>query len=257
MSLVKYATLFELIKYDKNTMVFSAECVGRRQARSARMTVDKKDEQLKRVKTGDGSVTYHDSEFDETYHSNTGAKEEADKKYALACGIDSMDAVEVLDICFGLGYNTAAAIDLFKGKRIKIVALENYQGIIDEIINLVDNDEYPFSCSEMMKQVAKTGKYDDGRVTIELIMGDALETIKYLDVNRFEVVFLDPFSPKRCPPLWTEEFFKDIHHVMKKSGVVATYSCAGQVRRNFEGAGFKVSDGPTVGRRSHGTLAQK
>ena len=212
---------------------------------------------LKKVKTADGSVTYHDSMFDETYHSTTGAKEEADKKYALACDSAGRDSVDILDICFGLGYNSAAAIDTFTRNRLRIVGLEVYRGIVDEIVTMVDAGEYPFSCSAMMKEVASAGKCSDGTVSVSLVMGDALETIKKLGDASFDVVFLDPFSPSRCPSLWTAEFFTDIFRVLRAGGMVATYSCAGSVRRNFKSAGFAVSDGPVVGRRSPGTIARK
>ena len=42
---------------------------------------------------------------------------------------------------------------------------------------------------------------------------------------------------------------------MKKNAVLATYSCAGIVRKNLEEAGFEVKDSPAVGRRSPSTIA--
>lgn len=212
---------------------------------------------IEKVTTKDGSVTYHDSGFCETYHSTSGAKEEADKKYAETCGIASRDSVDILDICFGLGYNSAAAIDRFKGKRMSIVALEIYPGIIGEIKQLCKDKEYPFKCADIMRAVAEKNKYADKTVSVNLIMGDALTTIKPLRSASFDVVFLDPFSPKRCPELWTEEFFREIYRVMRKQSMLATYSCAGVVRRNLKAAGFVVEDGPRVGRRSPSTVARK
>ena len=209
----------------------------------------------KKVLTDDGSMTCYSSEYDEHYHSVSGALTEADKKYAKVCGIEDRESVSVLDICFGLGYNSAAAIDSFRGKRITIVCLESYQGIVDEIVNM--GEEYPFDCKQIMQSVAKEGTYADDRVSVKLIMGDARETIKGLDEGMFDCVFLDPFSPKKCPELWTKEFFDSIFRVMKKGGKLATYSCARVVRENLVAAGFSVSDGPIVGRRGPGTVAIK
>jgi tRNA U34 5-methylaminomethyl-2-thiouridine-forming methyltransferase MnmC len=212
---------------------------------------------IEKVATKDGSFTYHDSDFSETYHSTSGAKEEAEKKYAETCYIASRDEVNILDICFGLGYNSAAAIDQFKGNRLAIIALEIYPGIIGEIRQLCNEAQYPFKCADIMQAVAEKGRYSHKTLAINLIMGDARDTIKPLKSNSFDVVFLDPFSPKRCPELWTEEFFRDIYRVMRKNGVLATYSCAGVVRRNLKAAGFVVEDGPRVGRRSPSTVARK
>ena len=86
------------------------------------------------------------------------------------------------------------------------------------------------------------------------MLGDARDTMKKLNGN-FDVVFLDPFSPKKNPELWTKEFFYDIRKLMNKKGVLATYSCAKIVRDNLKKVGFSVKDGPCVGRKSPSTLA--
>jgi tRNA U34 5-methylaminomethyl-2-thiouridine-forming methyltransferase MnmC len=130
--------------------------------------------------------------------------------------------------------------------------------------------EYPFECSKIMRTVAAEGKYHGpvdtrrmpaekrkGIADVKLIMGDARETIKALPARSFDCVFLDPFSPKKCPELWTKEFFSQVYRVLRKKGMVATYSCAKSVRENFKAAGFTVRDGPVVGRRGPGTVAVK
>ncbi len=211
----------------------------------------------KKVLTKDNSPTFHSSEYDETYHSTSGALEEANKKYSDVVGIEKYDSVSVLDLCFGLGYNTAAALDKFTGSRMTVVGLESYQGIVDEIINLCDSGEYPFQCEYAMEHVAREGRYSDKTVSVELKMGDARETIKELKDSSFDVVFHDPFSPQKCPELWTEEFFKEVYRVMKKGGKLATYSCARVVRDNLKAAGFEVTDTKPVGRRAPGTMGVK
>jgi len=205
-----------------------------------------------KIITKDGSTTFHSSWYDETYHSVSGAREEAVEKYAKPCKIGEREKVAVLDICFGLGYNSAAAIDMFSGKNLRIVALESDHEIVSEITKI----EYPFKCAEMMRKVAETGKYSDEKILIEILFGDARETVKKLKTS-FDVVFFDPFSPSKCPELWKKEFFDSIYGVMKKKGMLATYSCAGNVRRVLKEAGFSVSDGPCVGRRSPSTIATK
>ncbi|HLP79875.1 MAG TPA: hypothetical protein VK158_04530, partial [Acidobacteriota bacterium] len=73
------------------------------------------------VQTKDGSMTLHNSEYDQTYHSQSGAWEEAVEKYVKPCSIK--DGQRILDYCFGLGYNTLAALAC--ASRLSIVALEN------------------------------------------------------------------------------------------------------------------------------------
>ena len=75
--------------------------------------------------------------------------------------------------------------------------------------------------------------------------------------KKADAVFFDPFSPKKVPDMWEKEFFKDIFDAMKNNSILATYSCARVVRDNLKAVGFKVEDGPKIGRRSPSTLAIK
>lgn len=222
----------------------------------------------KKVRTSDGSITFHSEQYDEHYHSTSGALTEAHKKYAEVCKVYDRKEVDILDICFGLGYNSAAAIDRFEGSRISIVGLEIYEGIIKEIERM--GHEYPFECINIMMEVARKGHYKgpadtrkvevmrkEGEAEVRLIMGDARDTIKTLEDGSFDCVFHDPFSPRKNPELWTKEFFDEVYRVLRKGGMVATYSCARTVRDNLKAAGFTVKDGPIVGRRSPGTAALK
>lgn len=208
---------------------------------------------MKKVITKDGSMTYHNEECDECYHSKTGAIEESFKKFAELSNLKP--GAVVLDICFGIGYNSLAAIHLCK--PIKIIALENDQKIIDKIqeVEVADElkEDYEYIKKASLESEFKSG---DGEVQIKLLMGDARETVKQV-TEKVDAVFLDPFSPKKCPELWTEEFFKDIFDVMKDNAILTTYSCARVVRDNLEKAGFTVKDGPSVGRRSPSTIAMK
>jgi len=215
---------------------------------------------MEQITTKDGSVTYHSEEYGEAYHSLTGAKEEAIKKYAEPCRIAELAKdqgdITLLDVCFGLGYNSAAAIDaaldINPACRIVIIALENDQKILDETGNVKPD----FRSYGIIKEAAQKHEAKKGNVEVNILFGDARKKIKDINEKRsFDAVFLDPFSPKRCPELWTERFLSDIHCRMKKGAILATYSCAKLVRENMKKAGFEVKDGPVVGRRAPATLA--
>ncbi|MBT7903058.1 hypothetical protein HN587_04275 [Candidatus Woesearchaeota archaeon] len=212
---------------------------------------------LKKIKTNDGSITFHNSEYDETYHSNTGAEEEALKKFVEPSKLEGFSEVKILDFCFGLGYNSACAIDYFKGAKIEIVGLENDEKILNEILNVESN----FKCYSFFKKLVTLS--DRERVVtfenckIKLIVDDACKSIIDLEKNSFDLVYFDPFSPKKCPELWTEEVFSQVYRVLKKGGRLMTYSCASAVRKGLKTVGFEVIDGPCVGRRSPSTIAIK
>lgn len=203
---------------------------------------------MKLVKTKDNSETFFNEEYGEAYHSLTGAMEEAEEKYIKPLGVK--DHQVILDICFGLGYNSFAAIE--HAKHLKIIALEKDQEILNHLQNLNINNTY----NKIIKVLAKEHHYKDENYDLKLLLGPAQETIKTIK-EHFDVVFLDPFSPKKNPELWTAEFFKEIFIRMKPGAKMATYSCARSVRDNLKTVGFIVTDGPAVKRRGPSTTAQK
>lgn len=202
---------------------------------------------MKVVQTKDNSYTFFNEKYQEVYHSLTGALEEAQKKYIEP--LEVKDNQTILDICFGLGYNSYAAIE--NAKNLKIIALEIDQDVLNQLQELDISPKY-----KIIQKVAKDHYYKDKDYEIKLLLGPAEKTIK--DVKeKFDVVFLDPFSPKRNPELWTKEFFEDIYKLMKPNSKMATYSCARSIRDNLKAVGFKVIDGPCVKRRGPSTIAIK
>jgi tRNA U34 5-methylaminomethyl-2-thiouridine-forming methyltransferase MnmC len=216
--------------------------------------------------TEDGSVTFISKKYDEAYHSLTGAREEAFKKYAEPCKIKELakkDHIKILDVCFGLGYNSAAALEVALKEnpncKITIIALENDEEIlrqIDKITPQIDHYDIIKSLAKQEGEIKELKENNKTNVHIKLLLGDARVTVDLIK-EEFDAVFFDPFSPKKCPELWTKEFFEKVNKLMKKDAILATYSCAGEVRRNMADAGFKVVDGPVVRRWSPGTLGIK
>ncbi len=228
---------------------------------------------MQQTTTKDSSITFYNEKYSEHYHSVSGALEEAFEKFAGPCKLKN--GMRVLDVCFGLGYNSLAAISL---ANVEIVALENDLAILKQIKDIkmpinyefnsnktknigTNNHDKNYPSPEMLKHnyekikiAAESLNYADDKIKLKIILGDARETIKNLN-QKFDAIFLDPFSPKKCPELWTKEFFEDTRKTMKTNSVLATYSCAGIARKNLEKAGFYVKDGPSIGRRAPSTIA--
>ncbi|MDP2906836.1 MAG: MnmC family methyltransferase [Nanoarchaeota archaeon] len=204
---------------------------------------------MKSVVTGDGSITLYSENYQDHFHSKSGALEESFKKFVEPCNLKP--GAVILDIGFGLGYNILEAIHSVK--NIRVTSLEKDENVLKEVQN-INVPEHLEKDYDTVKKAAKNLHYKDDDVEIEIVLGDAVETVKILK-ERFDAVFLDPFSPLKNPELWTEEFFKDVKKLMKKDVVLATYSCARSVRENLKNAGFLIKDGPVVGRRGPSTLA--
>ncbi|MGM5481935.1 MAG: tRNA (5-methylaminomethyl-2-thiouridine)(34)-methyltransferase MnmD [Nanobdellota archaeon] len=213
---------------------------------------------MRKIITKDNTITFYNEEIGDVYHSESGAKQEAFEKFAKPALIPFMtnppQIIEILDICFGLGYNSCAAIDFITrhmpDTKIIITGLENDEKILQKVNEL--NPE--FENYEKIKQAVKVN-YNAQLLKINIIQGDAISTIE--NVGQIDIVFHDPFSPKKQPSLWTEELFRKAYNKLRKGGILLTYSCAKKVRENLLKAGFRVEDGPCVGRRAPSTIAVK
>lgn len=218
---------------------------------------------LEKVETRDGSTSYKNNDVDETYHSLSGATNEALRKHVRPSKLLDKEDVVVADICFGLGYNSIVAIAEHQKKYlegiIQIFAFENDKEILDKI-HEVDYGEYEAQAEiirNLLKKDTSPLTYEQDNVIITLYVGDIRESILEIVDDIFDVVFFDPFSPKKHPHLWSQELFSQIYRTMSKDAILTTYSCARMARENMLAVGFSVRDGPVVGRTSPGTLAKK
>ena len=216
---------------------------------------------LKKTVTRDGSETFLNEEVGESYHSFTGAIEEALHKYAIPCKIKELakaGKVVILDFCFGMGYNSAKAIDVALEENPDCEVIVYGLEYDPEIVQKIQEVNPPIKFFEHYKNLTPQSlEFKHGTVTVKILLGDARETVKTLLPDYFDAVFYDPFSPKTAPEMWTKDLFKEMFRVMKKDAVLATYSCARMARDNMAAGGLVYSDGPILGRRGPGTLATK
>jgi len=217
---------------------------------------------MKKILTADNSETFLNEQVGESYHSQTGAVEEALKKYAIPCKIKELaktrKKIRILDFCFGLGYNSAMAISVALEENpqceIEVIGLE-YD---PEIITKIKEVNPPISFYPYYQKLSPQNlEFREKKVQVRVILCDARETIKKLVNNHFDAVFYDPFSPKTSPQMWEIPLFQEVWRVMNSSAILATYTCARMARENMSKAGLFYDDGPIVGRRGPGTVATK
>ena len=187
------------------------------------------------VLSNDGSFTAYSKEYDEHYHSTKdGAlKESISKHINPAFSIKkNQKEINILDICFGLGFNTFATLLFYKQNnltsKLKIYSPELDSSLVKSLINF----RYPKEFEEfkpIIKAICEDGIYEDDNFYIEVFLGDAREYIKNF-TNKFDIVYQDAFSPTTNPILWTKEYFCDISDAIKKDGILTTYSVALRTR---------------------------
>jgi tRNA U34 5-methylaminomethyl-2-thiouridine-forming methyltransferase MnmC len=214
--------------------------------------------------TDDGSYTFFSEQFGQTFHSKYGAKEESIFKYAIPTLLAekaSLGHLRILDICYGLGYNSAAALATIWRSNpnctIEIIALELDRSVPVSAIehHLLNDWEEPIP--QLLTRLGRAELIETAKLKAQLIFGDARQTIDRVIDRSFQAdaIFLDPFSPTACPQLWTVEFIDRVAKCCAADGIIATYSCAAAVRAALVSARLFVGDSTPVGRKSPGTIA--
>ena len=209
----------------------------------------------------DGSYTAYSKEYDEHYHSTKdGALKESLQKHVIpAFELIEKDEVNILDICYGLGFNTLATILYYRQNRPK-TKLNIYSPELDaSLIKSLEYFTYPeefLELQEIIVALSCEGVYKDEQLFIELFLGDAREYIQRFE-NFFDIVYQDAFSPSTNPILWTKEYFADIAKAMKKEGVLTTYSIAFKTRLALYENGFYIYLNKGEGYRDATLASQK
>jgi tRNA U34 5-methylaminomethyl-2-thiouridine-forming methyltransferase MnmC len=337
--------------------------------------------------TNDGSVGLYSPDFDDIYHSSTGALTEAYEKFIMPINMDEIlkkDSIKILDICYGIGYNSKSFLNfifeknfLKKNKNFFSHADRNIKPIytdnnisqkstnyIDKIygdnifseisITAIDNDKIlaflspfiktgkkyfknknfdfekknigkhlkkdkriknhkiqkiinflifekiaqntpDFATNEAVMQILSSKEYAQffegdiraiyrlenprgyksileqilgplmgflhniyyrhvtnrykkdlkryklADINFDLKIDDARQVIKN-DNNLYNLIFLDAFTPSKCPCLWSYEFFKLLYDHLESDGMILTYSTSAAIRSAMQEAGFYIGN---------------
>ena len=214
--------------------------------------------------TQDGSFTLFSTEFNEAFHSHYGAKQESLLKFAVPTRLPILAEtgfVRLLDVCYGLGYNTAAALQTIwqvnPRCHVEVIGLELNPAVPIAAISYHLFDSWDDKYIKILTQIAFEHQIQIDHLQATLLIGDARSLILQVHESGFQAdaIFLDPFSPPHCPQLWTVEFIQKVSECLHLNGLLATYSCAAAVRTALLAAGLVVSSTPPIGRRTSGTIA--
>ncbi|NJO40015.1 MAG: hypothetical protein HC865_04875 [Cyanobacteria bacterium RU_5_0] len=219
--------------------------------------------------THDGSFTFFSDEFGEAFHSRQGAKEEAFLKFAKATDLiqkATRNSLRLLDVCYGLGYNTAAALETIwavnPACQVEVYGLELDESVPNAAIIPPLLHSWSLEVQIILQTIAQTRHCLTSHLNATLLIGDARKTIQQICELGFQAdaIFFDPFSPRRCPQLWTIEFFLQVAQCMAPDGKLATYSRSASVRSAILAAGLSLGTIPLSDRHlphewSQGTIA--
>jgi tRNA U34 5-methylaminomethyl-2-thiouridine-forming methyltransferase MnmC len=197
------------------------------------------------VATSDGSNTLYSKEYNQHYHScKDGALHESLSKHIIPAlqYHKGKRKVSILDICFGLGYNTLATLYYIKKHNLD-VKVDIYSPELDlDLIHSLKSFTYPKEFQEfryIIETLSQELFFEDENIKIEIFHGDAREYIKTLN-QKIDIVYQDPFSSDVNKTLWTVEYFEDIVKLLDTHGIVTTYSIATPVRLSMYKNGLNI-----------------
>ena len=237
------------------------------------------------IETEDGSLTCRDDESGELYHNKVGAYSEALHHYVEVCDIPArlqkQNAISVLDVCFGLGYNTFVFID----QLIRIVdsnkndneivchvtGIDRDPEILDVLSQVLSDSRFENLCqvlsldAETIARIITNWKAGDifklqsKKLTIEIAIAIKDLRKEVLQLARsgkhYDYIFHDGFSPRSMPELWTVDLFTQYAKMLNPDGRIITYSAATAVRGGFKECGLEVRKSAPLGKKSGGTIA--
>lgn len=161
---------------------------------------------------------------------------------------------------FGTGLNFLCAWQVFEqhapaGARLHFVSVEKYPlSPADLQRALALWPELKVLADQLLAQYVAIHQgfqrltLANGRVTLTLLIGDALEQLPQLDAQ-IDAWFLDGFAPAKNPDMWTAELFVELARLAAPGSTISTFTSTGWVRRLLNAAGFKMKRTPGIGHK--------
>lgn len=163
---------------------------------------------------------------------------------------------------FGTGLNFFCAWQLFEQQavpsaRLHFVSVEKYPLSRDDLQRALSlwPELAVFTQALLSQYVAihpgfQRLQFDNGRITLDLLIGDAREMLSQLDA-RVDAWFLDGFAPAKNPDMWSAELFAEIARLSVPGTTLGSFTSAGDVRRALKDAGFKIKRVAGIGGKWH------
>ena len=202
-------------------------------------------------RTADGSLTLWSERFGECFHSAAGARAETAQKFVAPADLDRFAPgrrLRVLELCVGLGYNTAALLEAAeaRGLQLEWLGLELdprplQMALGDAAFRAQWHDE----TRQILEQLDQRGAWRSCRGSSgSWRLGDARRQLPLLPaewIGRCDLVLHDAFSPGHCPELWSLEVLRALARLLQPDGRLLTYCSAAAVRHALELTGLQLA----------------
>jgi tRNA U34 5-methylaminomethyl-2-thiouridine-forming methyltransferase MnmC len=222
----------------------------------------------KQLITDDGSISLYSSAFDEACHTQSGAITETKHVYLEGAKVrehfQNHRSGHIFEVGFGTGVGFSATIEALAPLNPQLVFVSSE----------IDPELAIYSIKELLKDRTVTSferRIENGldllfaktkqETQLIILLGDVRETLKLWQKHPlfepFNRIYQDPFSPKKNPLLWTQEWFKQLFDAAHKEAVLSTYSSTKAAWKALLNTGWQVETFTGFGRKRLCTRASK
>ena len=189
----------------------------------------------------DGSFSLWSGAFGEGFHSAAGALSEAQQKFVRPSQLERWrpgQELVVVEVAVGTGTNTAALLQAAAGLGLPLQwwGLEqDRQPLALALASAAFRSQWSEATLSRLEALGRSER---------LLWGDARQAVSRLPAalqGGCDLVWLDAFSPRRCPQLWSLEFLAQLAALLKPQGRLITYSSAAAVRAALVAAGLQLA----------------
>lgn len=204
------------------------------------------------VTTADGSHTLFSKKYNQHFHNTEdGSLSEALNKHIIPAftytkELQNKKELNILDICFGIGYNTFATL-YYISKNFSDIKVNIFSPELDiDLLKSLKDFRYPREFEDIknfkkiVNAISNNQFYEDENIKIEVFVGDAREYIRSFQEDFFDIIYQDAFSSDVNFELWTKEYFSDIFNISKNSSIITTYAISTNIRLSMYEAGFFI-----------------
>ncbi|WP_120967322.1 FAD-dependent 5-carboxymethylaminomethyl-2-thiouridine(34) oxidoreductase MnmC [Comamonas sp. lk] len=214
--------------------------------------------------------TPYSPRFGDRYRSELGGLDQARQGFLGGCGLPEAWAHasqwRILEIGFGFGLNflvtwAAWKADPLRPRVLHFASIEAYPVSADDLLRgLPDDPQLQLLAEQLQAQWwgllpgVHRLSFDNGQVLLTLYVGDAQTVLRKQQLT-VDSVYLDGFSPKLNPELWSPEAMKNVARHCRRGTAVASWCIAGSVREGLAQQGFEVRKVPGIPPKRHNLRA--
>lgn len=213
------------------------------------------------ISTGEHSLTWKDGDqpvstkFDDMFYSPDDGQAETAHVFLDGNGLPGRwteaDRYVVAELGFGTGLNFLETWRLWKatrkpGQYLSFTSFEAYPISGDAMARALQPWQTlrPLSATLIarwaMRDDVRSPWQMDEQTSLHVIEGVAERSVDKWG-QQAHAWYLDGFAPSKNKDMWSEKLMRDVFSHTADDGSFATYTAAGWVRRNLQGAGFDVS----------------